>query len=245
MTDDDLTPDQQEVRRLLADARHDEPMPDPVVARLDRVLTGLAEEPVREGPVKDLATRRRRATSLLVAAAAAIAIGVGVSQVVDDGTVSQDSLSTADRGDEDAAAGDSETAVEESDPVGDADGNEGASEEGSAAAPSESQQEPGRSTRGFGTLSRETYSQDVSALRDGAGGLDELPSVDRGAGDATSAAGATCLSDAWGEGTFVPVRYAGTPAVLVFRRATGDTQLADLFLCGDSEPRRSVKLPAP
>lgn len=234
MTDDDLTPDQQEVRRLLADARHDEPMPEPVVARLDRVLTGLAEEPVREGPVKDLATRRRRATSLLAAAAAAIAIGVGVSQVVDNGTVSQDSLSTADRGDEDAAAGDSETAVEEGD-----------NEDGSAAAANESQQETERSTRSFGTLSRDAYAQDVSALRDQAGAPDKLSGAPEGEPDAASAAGATCLSDAWGEGTFVPVRYAGTPAVLVFRRASGDSQVADLFLCGDSEPLRSVTLPAP
>ena len=47
MTDHDgeLTPEQEaEVRRLLADARHTEPMPDAVVARLDRVLADLHPE---------------------------------------------------------------------------------------------------------------------------------------------------------------------------------------------------------
>ena len=36
-------PDEQaEVRRLLAEARHTEPMPDDVKARMDDVLAGLA-----------------------------------------------------------------------------------------------------------------------------------------------------------------------------------------------------------
>jgi hypothetical protein len=243
MTDDDLTPEQQEVRRLLADARHDAPMPEPVVARLDRVLADLAEEPVREAPVTDLATRRRRATSLLVAAAAVVAVGVGVSQVVNTGTSSQDSTSSADRGAEGAASGAAEdepgTAMQERQPA------DGAGDEGSASAPSPAQQDSSRSAQGFATLSRKAYSQDVSALRSQAGPLDELSSTNTSDLDAYAAAGATCLSDSWGEGTFVPVRYDGTPAVLVFRRATGDTQIADLFLCGDDEPRRSVTLPAP
>ena len=242
MTDDDLTPEQQEVRRLLADARHDEPMPEPVVARLDRVLAGLAEEPVREAPVTDLATRRRRATSLLVAAAAVIAVGVGVSQVVDTGTSSQDSQSSADRRAEEAPAAEADpgTAMEEREPADD-----GAGEEGGAPAPNDAQQDTGRSAQDFVTLSRETYSLDVSALRAQRGALDELSGAYKSDLDAYAAAGATCLSDTWGEGTFVPVRYDGEPAVLVFRRATGDTQIADLFLCGDDEPRRSVTLPAP
>ena len=46
MDDDELTPDQAErVRRLLAEARHTEPMPDDVAARLDRVIAGLADDP--------------------------------------------------------------------------------------------------------------------------------------------------------------------------------------------------------
>ena len=62
---------------------------------------------------------------------------------------------------------------------------------------------------------------------------------------ADEAAGALCSADSWGRGRFVPVRYGETPAVLVFRRPVGDTQVVDLFLCGSEEPERSVTLPAP
>ena len=65
------------------------------------------------------------------------------------------------------------------------------------------------------------------------------------AGSADRAAGAACGADQWGRGRFVPVRYGNTPAVLVFRRPVGDTQVVDLFLCGSEEPGRSVTLPAP
>lgn len=84
------------VRRLLAEARHDEPAPPAVVARLDATLAGLRAEraappapsaptppglpprPSGDVPV-DLAAhrRRRRGTLLLAAAAAVVAVGVG------------------------------------------------------------------------------------------------------------------------------------------------------------------------
>jgi hypothetical protein len=54
-----------------------------------------------------------------------------------------------------------------------------------------------------------------------------------------------CPPADWGAGTFVPVRYAGDPAVLVFRRAVGDTQVVDLFHCGSVDVIRSITLPAP
>ena len=62
MTDRDLTPAEEErVRRLLADARHTEPMPDEVVARLDGVLADLAETAGPRAHRGDLARRRRAA----------------------------------------------------------------------------------------------------------------------------------------------------------------------------------------
>src|SRR4051794_41919704 len=77
------TPDQgAEVRRLLADARHDEPIPDQVGERLDRVLAGLGrDEPGSPGvaPVVDLAARRRRRNAAAVLAGAAAGIGAGVA----------------------------------------------------------------------------------------------------------------------------------------------------------------------
>jgi hypothetical protein len=54
-----------------------------------------------------------------------------------------------------------------------------------------------------------------------------------------------CGAGSWGRGRFVPVSYGGAPAVLVLRRPVGDTQVADVFLCGSTEPVRSVTLPAP
>src|SRR5688500_8307111 len=94
---DGLTPEQEEVRRLLADARHSAPMPDDVANRLDTVLAELAEGSPDEleatpapasagGVVVSLASRRRRrAATALVAAAAAVAVGIGLGQVVGNG----------------------------------------------------------------------------------------------------------------------------------------------------------------
>jgi hypothetical protein len=62
--------------------------------------------------------------------------------------------------------------------------------------------------------------------------------------DGPAAAFSGCRSARWGEGAFVPVQYGRAPAVLVLRREAGDTQVADLFLCGETDPVRSVTLPA-
>ena len=52
MPDDDLTPEEEQVRRLLADARHTEPMPADVAARLDEVLAGLPRDAPGPGPLQ-------------------------------------------------------------------------------------------------------------------------------------------------------------------------------------------------
>jgi hypothetical protein len=108
MSDDDptLTPEQErEVRRLLADARHAEPIPGDVAARLDRVLTELARgESGLPTPVTALASRRRqRVVALLVAAAAVVVVGIGLGQVVgrhgggdDAGSTGADTAARAD-----------------------------------------------------------------------------------------------------------------------------------------------------
>ena len=81
----------ERIRRLLADARHTEPMPEAVVARLDRVLSGLSDdrteraERADRAEVVDLMARRRRTVGqLLVAAAAVVAVGFGITQVLPD-----------------------------------------------------------------------------------------------------------------------------------------------------------------
>lgn len=88
--------DEARVRRLLGEARHDEPLPADVADRLDGVLARLeAGEPVgpvpgprttRQRVVELAARRRRRAASVLVAAAAVVVVGIGLGQVVDAGS---------------------------------------------------------------------------------------------------------------------------------------------------------------
>src|SRR5688500_4696967 len=83
----DLSPEHDAVRRMLAEARHTEPVPPAVAARLDAVLADLSAERRQTSdtaPVVDLAARRRRGvgTGILVAAALVVVTGVGVGQVI-------------------------------------------------------------------------------------------------------------------------------------------------------------------
>ena len=229
MADDRLDPQAEEVRRLLADARHTAPMPEDVVARLDATLAELAAEPARLRPVTDLATRRRRVTGLLVAAAAVVVLGVGVQQVVSptsDDSGSADRATTA----EDHPQAETQAGGAESAPEAPSDGDSLLSDLQSGTFAMKVR--PDHFTLDAQSLQR-TNSR-------AAGSLTTAPLA-----EAYDAAGQTCRAESWGRGTFVAVRYRRAPAVLVFRRAVGDTQVADLFLCGDTEPERSVTLPAP
>src|SRR4051812_14456517 len=109
------SPEIEEVRRLLAEARHTEPMPDDVVARMDQVISGLrqtsagSERSADYVPADPDATvvplaahRRRRAAGLLVAAAAIVVGGVVVAQNLPLSSTSS-SASTAGSGAENAA----------------------------------------------------------------------------------------------------------------------------------------------
>jgi hypothetical protein len=231
-SDDPLNPQEEEVRRLLADARHAGPTPPDVVARLDRVLGDLAQEPDRVAPVVDLARRRRRTAALLVAAAAVVAAGVGLSQVVTPQPASESSQAGASS----EAQDESRDSVQPEGPFA------GSSGEGSVPADGQT-----RSKSELFSLRRNHLTDDVTLAR-----RDLLPLADApreyshsGPSSANRAAGAACGADQWGQGRFVPVSYRGAPAVVVFRRPVGDTQVADLFLCGSEQPVRSVTLPAP
>jgi hypothetical protein len=226
-----LTPEQEaQLRRLLADARHTDPMPDDVVARLDRVLSGLAEEPVRSATVVRLAERRRTATRWLVAAAAVVVLGVGGSQLLDGlGGVGMDATSSAD---EEPAA---ESAEEPRDGAATGD-----SSPGGEAEPQESSD-----PRRLAKVRVEAFADDTEALRDGVTASDyDLPNASR-ADDFAELADVVCPTGAWGAGRYVAVRYAGDPGWIVFRRPQGDTQVADLFLCGSELASRSLTLPYP
>jgi hypothetical protein len=237
----DLTPEQEaRVARLLADARVEEPMPAEVAERLDRVLAGLAGEPVspppeRPAPVVDLAARRRRRVrTLLVAAAAVVVAGVGVGRLVGtqddmDGAGGQGAAETSTRL-EDAP----ESAREggPSQEFGDSDG---------AMSPDElkSLGEPARiTTSSFASAVRKLQSRPgvrsnaASGLMDGS----DLAAPDMGF---------RCAPTAFGAGKLIAVRYNGSPAVLVYRPPAGGTQVVDLMQCRSGDILRSTTIPLP
>lgn len=223
MTDPDLTPEEQQVRHLLADARHDEPLPDGVADRLDGVLAELGEERRDAAPVVDLAARRRRrrARTVLVAAAVVVVAGVGISRI-DLGTVGE-----ADSGSAESSALD--------------DGGSGdAAVPGAAASPGDRVLR--LTSEGFDQqLDRLSADHELAALagrpQDEAGGrADAYSSLDAPPG--------WCDDPAWGRGERIAVRYDGQRGVLVLRRASGVTREADLYLCGATTPTRSTTLPA-
>lgn len=99
---EELSPaDEARLRRLLGRARHDEPVPEDVAARLDDVLARLDDDAAPHALHDDLdgyaaaaraagaprptatVRRPRRGLVLLVAAAAVVVAGVGVDAVVD------------------------------------------------------------------------------------------------------------------------------------------------------------------
>jgi hypothetical protein len=231
-----LSATEQEVRRLLASARHTEPVPPEVATRLDGVLAGLAaaeESPAPPpAPVTDLDVhrRRRRVAQLLVAAAAVVVVGVGVGQVLERGS----------GGSADSTAGAADSSLEREQAPADAPQAQG----DSAGGGKEQDGILNGAAADLATIDPQQFDRDVGALRS----LSYAASPDSSRTTPKSRVAATavaCRSAAWGAGTFVPVSYGGAPGVLVLRRPQGDTQVADLFLCGETVPTRSVVLPAP
>ena len=237
--DPGLSPAQEhQVRRLLADARHTEPTPDDVVARLDRVLADLASEPDREAAVVHLADRRRNVGRWLVAAAAVAVLGVGVNEVVD--------LAGSSGGSESLTASDESAGEEEPAAAPEAAG-------GGAAADSRD----ATRTRPY-RVSEDDFSRDVDALRvlpldavsgsvendDGELSSDGQGMYDRGA-LRRAASQEVCEPGGWGRGGYVPVLYDRAAGWVVLRRPQGETQVVDLFICGSEQAVRSVTLPVP
>jgi hypothetical protein len=236
----DLSPEQaQEVRRLLADARHSEPIPTDVAARLDRVLAELATQELDDphddegASVVALASRRRRrVVSVLVAAAAVVAIGVGLDQLMQaggGGASSSSSMPAADRSQVTGGSAGSDAPQRHHQPHSYFNSQKSAN---AAAAPQMAVSDVVR-------IRADHFSADVGRARRLA--RQELDSIH---GTRDTRGPAECTPGDWGSGTFVPVRYAGHRGVLVFRRANGDTQVADLFSCGSSDVLRSITLPA-
>jgi hypothetical protein len=228
--------DDERIRRLLADARHTEPMPEAVAARLDGVLAGLSADRARLGqpgaredhraPVVDLAARRRRtAANLLVAAAAVLVVGFGISQILPHGVGGSDGDQAATTA-EDAAGGDS----------ADSGGGSNRNGEPEAAPVNPSEYDAGAAGKAF-QIRSERFGPDVRQVRrqvllDRHAALLEYPAP-------------SCLTTDVGAGEVVAATYDGAPAAIVLRIPSGDVQVVDLFLCGDAAPRRSITLTAP
>lgn len=237
MTDHDegLTPEQEaEVRRLLADARHTEPTPEAVVARLDRVLADLAGEPAREATVVRLADRRRRAATMLVAAAASVVAVIGIGQVLSPS--GEDTATSAE-----SAADESDTGAVPESLAEDAPAEE--DQAGGEAADVEQVRPYSLRSEGFADEARDLRLDTLaSALQDsdvtsGYGAFDRrlARTKDR----------AVCAPGDWGRGGYVAVVYDGAEGWVVLRRPQGETQVVDLFLCGSESVIRSVTLPYP
>ena len=271
MTDANLTPEQDAaVRDLLAEARHDEPMPEDVAARLDRVLAQLAEGDSHLDPahVVELASRRRhRAATLLVAAAAIVVVGVGLGQVVDRGGSEADIAGSAPA---DKAVAPAAEAAGKAMP-----------ERTPAALDRLVEVRSHRfapDVRRAGLLAgvridalQRSYAAYLDSAAGSAGdkpaGGDQFeappPQPQQGTDGANlSSAGGTassegdgvpvdgalraasdCAPATYGPGRLIAVLYNGEPAVLAFRRPTGDARIVDLLACGSAEVLRSVTLP--
>jgi hypothetical protein len=221
--------DDERIRRLLAEARHTEPLPAAVADRLDEVLGGLVTErrerdatrPAarrREAAVVDLAARRRKTVvNLLVAAAAVVAVGIGITQVLPGGIGDGggDALTAEDSG--------GETAPQD--------------EAGSDEEPMNPEAAGAQAV----TIRSERFAADVRKARARViEGVQSFYEDDQAADSPREG----CVTVPLGPGMRVPALYDGAPGVLVLRPASGDVQVVDLYLCDDTEPRRSITLTA-
>lgn len=244
------------LRRLLADARHEAPVPGDVATRLDEVLARLeAGEDVPSGVsgtgVLELAAaRRRRAASMLVAAAAVIAVGIGLGQVVD--------LSGAGSGGDSSSAGESvadevdgrSTAPDRGE-TSDEPRYDAGAESGPAAGSTLTRDQPSRGVvvvdRRLARVDDDSFGDDAAvvqrrAIRVGGGPSARVARL-RAAPRPVARRWQDCAPAEWGAGLPVAVLYDGEPAVLAFREPAGDSQVVDLLQCGTGGVLRSTTLP--
>jgi hypothetical protein len=236
LSDEAERPELEAVRRLLAEARHDQPMPDDVSGRMDRVMAGLSGDRDRRdarenAPVIPLAAhRRRRAAGLLVAAAAIVVGGFTAAQQL-----------SGDSGGHTTAGG----SVAE-------DQNAGANGQSSMSEPSGASPLVSPGTRFHAKLPQLKTLAGRVLVRPGHFAADVL-SGRQATGPTPSAAirevklrrvPAGCVP-ALGSVEVVPATYEKAPSALVYHAPAGTTQVVDLYVCGTSRPVRSVTLPMP
>ena len=232
----ELTPGQEsEVRRLLADARHDEPMPAEVAERLDRVLSGLGrDEPGSPGvaPVIDLAARRRRrnAAAVMAGAAAVIVAGFAIGQVIDVG--SSDSADTA--------ASSSDSGADRSKAADQSGGGVGLHDQSakpSGAVPSAA------SAPTLLRLSSAHLERELSRQLDQLQGSSAVRSPSAESYDALGCASPAPASE-FGPGELFPALFDDQPAVVALRPPADGRQRADVLACDTAATLASTSIPA-
>jgi hypothetical protein len=233
MSGESERPEHDDVRRLLAQARHDEPIPADVAARMEALIAGLArtEPRGRDAEVVPFASRhrRRKAVQLLVAAAAVVVGGVGVSHLHLSGApnTSATAGSPADSyaGGRTAAGANSGQASKPGSP------------KSTQALPVPQLSAHSLSVRHGRVVVRPGhFSTDVRAAQR------VLAPASNSAARNFAASG--CVA-APAHSTVVPATYERAPAALVYRRPEGSTRVVDLYLCGRPTPVRSVTLALP
>ncbi len=231
----ELTPEQEsDVRRLLAEARHDAPLPTDVADRLDTVLAGLTrDEPGAPGvaPVIDLAARRRRrnAAAVLAGAAAVIVAGFAIGQVIDVSSSddSGDTTSAESGADRDAQ---SDNQAQE--------GAGGGSLDGSGDAEAAPQAASGQVLK----LSSKYLARDLDAQLGGyTANSDDSRTPAPGALSSLGCP-APAPANKFGLGDFFPALYDNTPAVVALRPPADGLQQADVLDCSTAELLASVAI---
>lgn len=227
MTRPDHDAEQDAVRRLLAESRHDAPLPDDVRARLDDVLAGLTAER-RElratEPVVDLSARRRqRRRGALLAAAAVVVAGVGLGQVL-EGFGGSDQM-VGDASSAQDGSGASEKRAQEGSSDADAEAPSAMTESRSLGAESDAALPTVRSTH---------LREDLRRLRtDALSARQSTPDL---------LAGRACSVTLTGPGRQVQVTLDGDPALAVFRPAVGGRQAVEVYACADGEETHRLQL---
>ena len=210
---------------MLADARHEGPVPPEVAARLDEALAGLRAEESPDAPVVPLRRRGARLPRYLLAAAAVVAIGFGTTQVITDTTGP-----TADRSSVGNGSGSSADAKRD----GGAESGDSPSAADGAAPPEAFGPLDELGIEGLEPIRRATLDEDVAALDDTKAQQSTLRSTRRLA--------AVCgpLDPAPGSRTLAAA-YDGRPTLVVYQAPDGGSQRVDLYLCDAAEPRRAFR----
>lgn len=250
---DELTPAQDAaVRRLLGQARHDEPIPADVAARLDEALAELSSTQPGAGVsanahVHDFAAarvRRRNAGRLLMAAAAVLVGGVALGQAIGGGSADQTAAESADSAIEPPRAGAEEdgASADLAAPESQTDPGESLGDAGGAAGAEQSVPTDGSAFANLALpvfLTEAEFAETVTAVV----AMPEVQAEARGLKDRDLASNDTCAEADYGPGLLLPATYDGEVAVLAIRMPVEGSRLVEVLSCGTAFVLDAVSVP--